>query len=585
LALADIYTLGTWRAGVISNYNYRYRFNGSLSFDYAYNKIGESYEPGNQNSRNFFVRWNHSINQNVMPGSNFNANVNIGTSKYQQNNSFDASLYLSNTYQSNISYSKTWDGKPFNFTAALRHNQNTGTGLVQVTLPEINFSINQIFPFQFRKDIIKPRWYEKIGASYQLSAINRLDFYDSTFSLSNLKWSDFQNGMKHSIPVSANYNVLKYFNASFTASYNEYWFTEKAMNQFNFQENKLDTNRYNGFFTARDFNVGANLSTRIYGMKLFKHGAIKGIRHVLTPAVNLSYRPDFGSPFYNNYYTSFVDANYTSQKLSYYQNSLIGGPPNGKVGGIGFNLGNTLQMKVRSKKDTVDGFKKVNLIDGLNFATFYNLAVDSFNWSNVSISYRTSLFQSVNISGGMSYNPYAIDKTTGLRTKETSYKATGQILRFETANLALDASLPLKKKNALSTANQTQRAAIGNNYSGYADFNIPWTLSVRYNVTFQKAFVVTSQKDTLRLTQDLNFYGDVNLTSKWKVGLRSGYDFVNKQMSFTSFDIYRDLHCWEMRMNLIPFGLRRSYNFSLNVKSAVLQDLKLVRRKDFRDFL
>lgn len=585
LALADIYALGTWRAGFVSTYAWRYRFNGNFSFNYAYNKIGESYEPGNQNNRNFFLTWSHSINPNVIPGSNFSANVNIGSSKYQRNNTYDANLFLNNNYSSNITYSKTWQGKPFNLTAALRHNQNTSTRLVQVTLPEINFSVNQIFPFQFRKDIIKPKWYEKIGASYQFSAINRLDFYDSTFSLSTLGFDDFQNGFKHTIPISANYNVLKFFNASVSANYNEYWYTKKMFKQYDFLEQKLDTNINNGFFTARDFNVGANISTRIYGMKMFKRGAIKGVRHVLTPGVNINYRPDFGGNNFNYYYTSFVSQSFQSSRLSYFDGALLGGPPNGKIGGVGFSLGNTLQMKVRSKKDTTDGFKRVNIIDGLDIRTFYNLAADSFRWSNVAIAYRTSLFQTVNISGGLSYDPYAIDRTDGRRLDKSSYAVNGQLLRFETANLAIDASLPLKKNSAMNKADETQKSAVGNNYSGYADFNIPWTLSFRYNVTFRKVFLTSSLKDTLTTNQDLNFFGDVNLTTKWKIGLRSGYDFNQKRLSFTSFDIYRDLHCWEMRLNLIPFGERRSYNFALSVKSAVLQDLKLIRRKDFRDFL
>jgi hypothetical protein len=412
-----------------------------------------------------------------------------------------------------------------------------------------------------------------------------LDFYDSTFNINNLNFNDFQNGIKHTIPISANYNVLKFFNASVSANYNEYWYSEKMFKQYDFSENKLDTVLSNGFFTARDFNVGANISTRFYGMKLFKKGAIKGIRHVLTPGININYRPDFGGSGYNYYYSSFVNQNYANSRLSYFEGALLGGPPTGKVGGIGFNLGNTLQMKVRSKKDTTNGFKKINIIDGLNIAGFYNLAVDSFQWSNIAVSYRTSLFQTINISGGLSYDPYAIDKTTGLRKNELSYNENRQLMRFENANFALDASLPVKKTTAVSKADDNQRQAIGNNYAGYADFNIPWTMNIRYNVTFRKTFLVASQKDTMITNQDLNFFGDVNLTTKWKVGLRSGYDFNQKKMSFTSFDIYRDLHCWEMRLNLIPFGERRSYNFALSVKSAVLQDLKLVRRKDFRDFL
>lgn len=586
LALADIYALGTWRVGFVSNYAYRYRFNGRFSFNYAYNKIGEDFEPGSQTNRNFFLTWSHTIDPNVLPGSSFSANVNIGSSRYQKNNSYDANLYLNNNFSSNISYSKTWQGKPYNLSVALRHNQNTQTHLVQVTLPEINFSVNQIFPFQLRKEIIKPRWYEKIGASYSLSAINRYDFYDSNFSLNNINFNDFQNGIKQSIPINATYNVMKYFNLAVSANYNEYWYTKKAFKEYNFDESKLDTTKFTGFFTARDFTTSASLSTRIYGIKMFKRGTLKGIRHVITPSINLNYRPDFGNPSYGYYYNSFTTNNYTNTRLSYFDGSIYGGPPDGKVGGFGFNIGNTLQLKVRSKKDTVNGERKVNLIDGLNISSFYNMAVDSFRWSNLAFSYRTSLFSTINISGGMSYSPYAVNKVTGARSATYLYQNKTGILRFETANIALGAGLPVKKKNsAMNQANPAQRQAIGNNYSGYADFNIPWSLNVNYNVSFNKRFLVASQKDTLTLNQDLNFFGDVNLTEKWKIGLRSGYDFVSKQITFTSFDIYRDLHCWEMRLNLIPFGYRKSYNFALNVKSSVLQDLKLLRRRDFRDNL
>lgn len=587
MALADIYALGTWRAGFITNYNYRYRFRGNMTFNYGYNKIGESYEPGNQNSRNYNLTWSHSIDPNIIPGSTFSAYVNIGSNKYQQLNSFDANQILNSTYTSNISYSKSWKNRPFNFAASLRHTQQTATGYVNLTLPEISFSVNQIFPFLWRKDVIKPRWYEKISATYQLATSNQLTFYDSIFSLSTLRFQDFNNGMKHSIPVNASYNVLKYFNLSFNASYNEYWYSKKYYKEFNFIENKLDTTLSTGFKTARDFNIGANLSTRIYGIKLFKKGFVRGIRHVMTPNIGLSYHPDFGSDYYNFYYSSFVDKNYRSQKLSYFDGAIYGGPSNGKVGGVSLGLGNTLSMKVRSKKDTVNGgVKKINLIDGLNFGTFYNMAVDSFKWSNIAISYRTTLFENISMSGGMNYSPYSINKTTGLRSNISEYKANNKLLRFQSANLSLTASLPVKKGNSsLSNATDDQKFAVGNNFDNYADFNIPWNLNISYSINLDKTFLLKQQKDTLQFNQNIIFFGDVNLTSKWKIGLRSGYDFATKKISYSSLDIYRDLHCWEMKFNTIIFGTRRSYNFGLNVKASVLQDLKLTRRKDFRDFL
>lgn len=580
--MADIYTLGSWTLGAFTNYTYRYRFNGNFGLNFAYNKIGENYEPGNISSRDFSLTWRHTVDPKILLNSSFSANVNIKSSKYNTFNTYDANAYLQNSLNSNITYSRNWPGRPFSFTAAARHSQNTQTRRYDITLPELNFNVNQIYPFQFRKDIIKPRWYEKITANYNAHALNMLSFYDSSFSIQNLQWGDFNNGLEQGANIAATYNVLKFFNWTLNADYHEYWYTKKFFQQYNFQDDEVQRDTLRGFYTARSYSATSALSTRIYGIKTFKKGLIRGVRHVLTPSVNLRYNPNFGDLYY---YNTFVDKNYTRSRLSYFNGSVIGGPSDGKTGGIGFNLGNTLQLKVKSKKDTVNGVSKINLIDGLDFSTFYNLAVDSFRWSNLGIAYRTTLVPNVQMSGSMSYSFYALDSTTGKRINSFYFKEVGKPLRFESASLNVSASLPVKKNKNTQSLTETQKMAIGNNYSAYADFNIPWTLAVNYGVRFNKVYIKERKKDTLQINHDLIFSGDVNLTAKWKIGFNSGYDFKSKQLKFTTLDIYRDLHCWEMHINLIPFGLRKSYNFTLNVKSAVLQDLKLVRRKDFRDFL
>ncbi len=588
LAQADIYSLGTYRIGAINNYVWRYRFKGNLQFDYAYNKIGNEFENSAGNtSRNFIVRWSHQLDRNVKPGTNFSANVTLGTSQYYTNNSYDASRYLNNNYSSSINYSKTWEGLPFNLSVSARHNQNTQTGLVNVTLPEINFSANQLYPFKFRKDVIKPRWYEKITASYQLAAVNQYEFIDTQLNFQTLNVNDFNNGIKHSVPITATYNLFRYINANFTASYNEYWFSKRLFQSYDFQNEKIDSSLSNGFFTARDFNINADFSTRIYGIKLFNKGRIAGIRHVMTPRINFQYRPDFGLPRYGNYYDTYRDQNFTRSRLSYFAGQPFGGPPNGEIGGIGFNLGNNLQMKVNSK-DSNGKAQKINLIDGLNFSTFYNMAVDSFNWRNLTMSYRTTLFKKINISSGASFSPYAIDTNTFQRKQDFYYTTDKKFLRFESATVAIGASFPLNRKREESNEETDDRLIDnGLDYGNYVDFNIPFTLRVNYNMRFNKLYkrdnITNNFKDTLSFGQDLNFSGDVNLTPRWKIGLQSGYDFINKNLTFTSIDIFRDLHCWEMRINVVPFGFRKSYNFSLNVKASVLQDLKLLRRKDFRD--
>ncbi|HNB82312.1 MAG TPA: putative LPS assembly protein LptD, partial [Chitinophagaceae bacterium] len=404
----DLYAYGSYRLGFNSSYLYRYRFNGSLSFNYAYTKIGEPYEAGSQRYGAYAINWNHSIHPNIMPGASFNANVNVVSSRnYQRFNSYDANRYLNNNYASNISYSKTWAGKPYNFTASLRHQQNTQTHNVAVTLPELAFSVLQLYPFQFRNDIVKPRWYEKISFSYNFNASNQLTFNDSTFSLRTLRLRDFQNGFKHQIPIAASYNILKYINANTTLNYTERWYTKREFRSYNFNEFKTDTVITDGFFATRYFDVTSTLSTRIYGIRLFRHGLIRGIRHVLTPTLSASYHPDFGSGIAQYYYNTLADSNYTKARYSYYDGSLFGVPPDGKFGGLHFGLGNTLQMKVRNRKDTLNGIRKVNLIDGLDFSGSYNFVVDSFQWSTMNVRYRTTLLDNIGISGSLSYDPYA----------------------------------------------------------------------------------------------------------------------------------------------------------------------------------
>lgn len=587
LATTDIYSYGSYRVGFNSNYVYRYRFNGGLAFNYSYTKIGEPYDVGSQQFKGYSLNWSHSVNQNAMPGSSFSASVNmVNNRNYQMYNTYDANSYLNNIYTSNISYSKNWLGKPFNFMAALRHHQNTQTHNIQLTIPELAFTINQIFPLQFRKNIIKPRWYEKIGMSYQFNESNTIQLNDSLFGVNKIKFSDFQNGYKHHIPIGASYLIMKYFNFNTTFNYTERWHTQRSVKQYNFNSNQIDTFTSYGFYATRFFETSAALSTRIYGVKVFNKGAIRGIRHVMTPSVSLNYHPDFGSGITNYYYTSTIDSNYNTYRYSYYDGSVYGVPPDGKMGSISFGLGNTLQMKTRNKKDTLTGTSKIHLIDGLDFSGSYNFAADSFKLSNFSIRYRTSLVENINISGSVIYDPYAIDKVSGRRINESNYKVNGELLRFRSADIALRASLPLKKsKGALSKADTLQLDALKNTYAQYADFNIPWTLEFNYGISLTKNYLTQSQKDTLLINQNLNFSGDVNLTEKWKIGMSSGYDFELKQITYTSLNIFRDLHCWEMRMSLIPFGPRKSYNFSLNVKSSTLQDLKLVRRQDFRDNL
>lgn len=591
LFLANIYTKGSWSGSGISNYSNRYRYNGGVSLSYAYNKTGESYEPEASITKDFMFNWRHQTDPKARPGTTFNASVTLGTSSFYSNNSYNVNQILNNQYTSNISYSKNWLNKPYSLTVAARHSQNTQTRLVDVYLPEISFYVSQFNPFQSKNRVGTPRWFEKISASYNFNAINQTSFYDSTFSLNTISLNDFRNGFRHSVPVSAAYNVLRFINLSFGSTYTEYWLTSRMYRFYNSMEGRLDTVQSRGFYTARDFNATMQLTTRIYGLKMFRKGKLMGIRHVLTPNVGLNYTPDYAADPFNYYYRTILDPNGTIVYLSPFEGSVMGIPGMNQYGDfastINFGLNNNLQIKTRSRKDTVGTGRNITLIDALNLTSAYNIAADSFNWSPFNINFRTNILDKFNVSANAVFDPYGLDYQTGRRSRNTVWQEGNGIARFRNANVALSANFRSKQRSkednpAVRTDEYNQLMQYGG-YNGYVDFDIPWSFNVAYTLNVDKLYSFYSKNDTTTLTQNLLFSGDFNLTSRWKVTFSSGYDFTNKALTITSIDIYRDLHCWEMRLGTIPFGPRKSYNFSLSVKASILQDLKLVRRRDYRD--
>ncbi len=583
LGQADIYTKGSYLVTGVTDYNYLYKFRGMLRFSYAYNKTGEDFEPGGYVTKDFRLNWTHQSDGKAVPGQSFSASVDLGTNSYYSNNSYDPNQILRNQYQSNVSYSKTWTRSSLTMSAL--HNQNTANKQQNLSLPSLNFRINQINPFQ-RATSIGSHWYDKITTSYTLDLLNKSTFYDSTFSLTNLSLKNFQTGARHSIPVSASYTVLKYIQMSFSVNYNEYWLTDKTYYQYNNTDKKIDTNQSNGFYTARDFNTNVSFSTRIYGMKLFKKGKLRGIRHVLTPNAGLSYHPDFGVSPFNYYYQSRLDSTNKYVSLSPFVNSIVGAPPLGKSGAVNFGLGNTLQIKVRSSKDTTTGFKNVSIIDGLNGAVSYNPAVDSFQWSAIRADFRTNVLDKINISSSASFDPYAYDYQNARRLPQTLIDKGQGIARFSNATVALGTNFhakPASGTNGPTTSQEYTRIARSAGYNDYVDFNVLWSFNFSYSLNATNNYSYFSKKDTIVLTHSLTFGGDLQLTKNWKLTVNSGYNFDEKALTLTQLNLFRDLHCWAMSLQTVPFGPRRSFSFALNVKSTVLQDLKLQRRRDYRD--
>ena len=589
LTEANLFTKGSYGFSELSNYSDIYHYRGTISLSYAYNKTGQDFESGASTTKDFMINWNHQSDAKAIPGQTFNASVELGSSSFYSNTSNNADQILQNQRQSNITYSKNWQGTPFGLTISALGSQNTLNKQTNITLPDIDFHVTQINPFQ-KKNSIGKHWYDKITASYTVDALNKTTFYDSTFNMKFLSsGSNYQMGVHHAIPISASYTLFRYVNMSFNVNYDEYWTNQALYQNYNGTTNVIDSTQKQGFFASRDFNAGVSFSTRIYGMMLFKKGKLRGWRHVFTPTVGFTYHPDFGAAPFNYYYRTHIDtpltaANYTY--LSPYLSSVAGYPPLGKAALVNFGVNNNLQIKVRSDKDTVTGFKNVTLIDALGATVSYNPAADSFKWSNIGLNFRTNIMDKVNISSTASFNPYATDYNTGRELPQTMEDLGFGLAQFSNATFSLGSNFHSKPIGATTNPSNSEeygRVLRNAGYNNYTDFNIPWSFNLSYSFSANNNYSGYSKRDTIILSQSVTIQGEVQITQRWKVNLSSGYNFTFNQLTLTSIDVYRDLHCWAMHLQTIPFGPRKSFTFTLNVKSSVLQDLKLTKRRDFRD--
>ena len=572
----DAYTLGGYLVNVSSDYAKRYHFRGNLRANYSVTRTSEPELSDFSQRKDFLVNWTHSQDPKANPGSTFGASVQFGTGSFYRNNLSSPANYLGNTYSSSVSYSRAWIGTPFSLSTALRHSQNTLSRDIQISAPDVVFNVARINPFKNKSRIGEEKWFEKIGASYSMHALNSISTKDSLL-FEEGSFDKWNNGIQHSIPLSTSFRVMKFFNVSPSANYTERWYFRTIEKHFNPDSLRLETDTLRHFSAARDYSVSASVSTRIYGMFQFQKSPIAAIRHVLSPFFGFSYRPDFSEQRFGYYKKVTADTLGNEQLYSIYEGQLFGGPGAGKSGILSFGLDNNLEMKVRTQSDTGATQKKVKLLESFSVASGYNLAADSLQWQSVSVNGRTTLFDKANVSFGASFDPYAVikDGERIVRVNQTEIALNNRIGRLTSANLSLSAGMASNKNEDKKKKMEEENL----NPADYIDFSVPWSINVSYNLNYNKSSDFA--ESTTR--QSVGFSGDISLTQRWKVGYSSGYDFVAHQFTYSSFSFYRDMHCWEMRLTWIPFGFQQSYSFQINVKSSVLQDLKLTKKNDFYD--
>jgi hypothetical protein len=588
----SVYTRGSWSLNPSVRYVKKYKYTGSLNFKYAINILGTEGSPDYSRNKDFSIQWTHKQDDKARPNSRFSSNVDIVTNTFNQfetQNTFESKL--SNSFQSSINYSTNFNKKWY-LNLNVSQGQNTRTKSFDITVPKISLAGPQIYPFRKKNKVGNLKWYENISVKYNFDAKNAGAMPDSMLFKPGM-YDFFKNGVKHDIPISSTIKLFKYFSWNNSASFTERWYSQSIAKSFVFNDVDVDgnpigsvvTEKLNGLKAVHEYSLSSGITTRAYVMYQFGNKLpIRAIRHVVNPTVSFNYRPDYSEDKYGYYDSYFDEINNKYVLYSVFEGAIYGSPASGKSGSVNFNVSNNFEMKVRDRNDTITGTKKLVLIDNLSLSTNYNMAKDSLRWAPLSLDARTRLFKNLDIRYSAQFDPYILDSAGTNNLNQFEWTVNKRILRFQNASYAVGFNFRLD--------NETFRPKeVGNTDEGTKKERaikpiMPWSISVNYSFLYTNNHSYLNyvlQKDQ-KTIQTLGFNGNVQLSPTWKISVRSGYDFATKQLSYTSMEIYRDLHCWEMHFSWIPLGTWKSWNFGINIKSSMLKDLKLEKKKSHLDY-
>ena len=603
--MGTYFTNGSYELNTTMAYKDRYKYNGNLSLSFGSHNFGLE---GDKPTRDFSIMWSHNKNPNSHPGSTFSASVNASTSTFYQNNAttlgYNIQALTQNNLRSSISYGRNWAGTPFNLTVSLGHSQDITKKTVSLDLPNIAFNMSTISPFDSKNRVTQQKWYQRITVGYSLVGTNRISAVpESELFTAKTLTKRMQNGLQHTIPVGLNLNVLKYFQFNTSVNYVDKWYFQTTRQRYA-RADSLVIDTVPGFSRVGQYSASVGLSTKVYGTVNFKSGRLKAIRHVITPTIAFSYSPNYSSLDYsfNRSIVSNATVPYpvTSKRYSIYDYSIYGGPGGGRQAGLSILLDNNIEAKIRAKStDTSNVDRKVKILEGLTFSTFYNFAADSFKLTPITFSGHTSLFKGkVGINFNGTLNPYSIQLRDTIsngqieRYARTINRYSWQDGKFPLlTSFTLSAGISLNSKTIqprqkqqpiggtlqnMTPEEQQRLSLLNSDPSAYIDFNIPWNVSLSYAFNYTNNIVNTSVSNGVMIN------GDVSLTKNWKIQYNTSIDLRLRQVSSaTSFAIYRNLHCWDLAVQWLPFGFYKSYNVTLRVKSTILQDLKLSKRSDY----
>ncbi|MCD7710033.1 MAG: LPS-assembly protein LptD, partial [Porphyromonadaceae bacterium] len=612
----EIYTKGSWGINAQSVYVRLYKFSGNFYISYITTILGDKGMPDYSKQTNFKLTWSHSQDRKANPNLTFSSSVNFSTSGYSHNNLTNygnSTDFTTNTTSSSVSLSYNIPNSVFSIALTANVTQRNSDSTLNVSFPNLTINMSRVYPFKRKNRVGKEKWYEKISVTYTGNFKNSIQTKQNLFLKSNLI-RDWDNGMQHSIPVSATFSVFKYINITPSFSFTDRMYTHRIMQNWDPQTESVVRDTVYGFYNLYNYSFSLSAQTKLYGYYRplpFIGKKIPMIRHVLTPTIRVSGAPDFGASRFGYWqrYTRF-NSNGTPELVYYspFSGSAYGVPSQGKTGSVGLTLANNLEMKVNTDKDTT-GVRKVSLIENLSASMSYNFAADSLNWSNLSTSLLIKLTKKFNLQVSATFDPYTYQLNSNgsaVKVNVPRWKAGKGFARLSNAGTSfsytfnnstfkrksksppmMDDDMPPERPDdeILSNADRIgERDKEGredkekeelNMRDGYLVWEIPWSLSINYSISYSYG---TFNKEKLeyngKLNQNLSLSGNIQPAKNWSFSFSASYNFVTHKLAYMNCNLSRDMHCWSMSASFIPVGAYKSYNFSIRVKASILSDLK-----------
>jgi hypothetical protein len=215
------------------------------------------------------------------------------------------------------------------------------------------------------------------------------------------------------------------------------------------------------------------------------------------------------------------------------------------------------------------------------------------------------LFEKINITAGAIFDPYQTDATGRRRDELIWKKRTLTLGTLTSANVSLQTTFKggdqkkgdanndnLQQQNNFNNVDpvtgmqldeyQRELSYMSNNPGEFVDFSIPWDVNLNYSLRYNRT-QFPGQPISKTISQDVNWNGSLNLSPKWKIGVNGFFNITEAELGTLSMFLSREMHCWQMAINISPVGKFKFFNISISPKASLLRDLKVNRTRSFID--